>query len=380
MEVLCCTGPTSMQTIQKVCKDVNVPHCFCSTTKAACQLVIEQPDRWIAIVTALGMDDDTGCWNLLEFVKKRFPSIYVIVYSYTAQCGDDPTVRLDCFKAGANMVTCYENALETILTNLKVENNTQGCLICPYCQKRNLSEDTLHLHLERYHTYQPNRDFPCPICHRIRPSKRGGFLVHYHNNHGPLERRENEKYIQGSLSSFALVVCQRPSDGRFLLVQEPLGVGGGYWLPAGRVDPGESLINGGIRETLEEAGIQIEIKSILNVSLTNALRVIYLAHPVEGSNVTPKTVPDFESAGAIWVSAESTASKLTPSHCRSGRATEPLIWFPKVAYGKQGLDINNEEYVKLENFVLKLGQKQCTTNDIENKLIPMVQKVNNHLT
>ena len=369
-----------MQTIQKVCKDVNVPHCFCSTTKAACQLVIEQPDRWIAIVTALGMHDETGCWNLLEFVKKRFPSIYVIVYSYTAQCGDDPTVRLDCFNAGANMVTCYENALETILTNLKVENNTQGCLICPYCQKRNLSEDTLHLHVERYHTYQPNRDFPCPICHRIRPSKRGGFLVHYHNNHGPLERREHEKYIQGSLSSFALVVCQRPSDGRFLLVQEPLGVGGGYWLPAGRVDPGESLINGGIRETLEEAGIQVEIKCILNVSLTNALRVIYLAHPVEGSNDTPKTVPDFESAGAIWVSAESTASKLTPSHCRSGRATEPLIWFPKVAYGKQGLDINNEEYVKLENFVLKLGQKQCTTNDIENKLIPMVQKVNNHLT
>ena len=25
------------------------------------------------------------------------------------------------------------------------------------------------------------------------------------------------------------------------MVQEPLGVGGGYWLPAGRVDPGEKL-------------------------------------------------------------------------------------------------------------------------------------------
>ena len=139
-------------------------------------------------------------------------------------------------------------------------------------------------------------------------------------------------------------------------------------------------MNAGIRETLEEAGIQIEIKSILNVSLTNALRVIYLAHPVEGSNETPKTVPDFESAGAIWVSADNTTAKLTPSHCRSGRATEPLIWFPKVANGKQGLDINNEEYVKLEKFVLKLGQKQCTANDIENKLIPLVQKVNTLLT
>ena len=25
------------------------------------------------------------------------------------------------------------------------------------------------------------------------------------------------------------------------MVQEPLGVGGGYWLPAGRVDPREKL-------------------------------------------------------------------------------------------------------------------------------------------
>ena len=33
------------------------------------------------------------------------------------------------------------------------------------------------------------------------------------------------------------------------MVQEPLGVGGGYWLPAGRVDPGEKLTDGGVRET-----------------------------------------------------------------------------------------------------------------------------------
>ena len=37
------------------------------------------------------------------------------------------------------------------------------------------------------------------------------------------------------------------------MVQEPLGVGGGYWLPAGRVDPGEKLTDGGVRETFEEA-------------------------------------------------------------------------------------------------------------------------------
>ena len=49
------------------------------------------------------------------------------------------------------------------------------------------------------------------------------------------------------------------------MVQEPLGVGGGYWLPAGRVDPGEKLTDGGVRETFEVAGVHI---AITRVSLT----------------------------------------------------------------------------------------------------------------
>ena len=65
------------------------------------------------------------------------------------------------------------------------------------------------------------------------------------------------------------------------MVQEPLGVGGGYWLPAGRVDPGEKLRDGGVRETLEEAGVHIAITRVLKFNLTNALRIIYLAHPVD---------------------------------------------------------------------------------------------------
>ena len=65
------------------------------------------------------------------------------------------------------------------------------------------------------------------------------------------------------------------------MVQEPLGVGGGYWLPAGRVDPGEKMTDGGVRETLEEAGIHIAITRVLKFNLTNALRIIYLAHPVD---------------------------------------------------------------------------------------------------
>ena len=43
------------------------------------------------------------------------------------------------------------------------------------------------------------------------------------------------------------------------MVQEPPGVGGGYWLPAGRVDPGEKLTDGRVRITLEEAGVHFAI-------------------------------------------------------------------------------------------------------------------------
>ena len=150
-------------------------------------------------------------------------------------------------------------------------------------------------------------------------------------------------------------------------------------MPAGRVDPGESLISGGIRETLEEGGIHIEIKSVLNVSFTDALRVIYLGHSVSGHDDTPKTLPDFESAGAIWVSVKSVEDKLTPSHCRSGRATEPLIWFPKVANGTKGISITNEHYVELEKIAFELSQKQCTAHDINERLIPVVLNINNLL-
>ena len=152
------------------------------------------------------------------------------------------------------------------------------------------------------------------------------------------------------------------------MVQEPLGVGGGYWLPAGRVDPGEKLTDGGIREALEEAGVYIEITRVLKVNLSDALRVTYLAKPLDGTDVTPKTVPDFESAGAVWVSASDVTKKLTKEDCRSEHATEPLEWFPKVAAGERGIDVNTPEHCQLEKIVIELGQRPCTSEDKEKKL------------
>lgn len=60
----------------------------------------------------------------------------------------------------------------------------------------------------------------------------------------------------------------------------------GWWLPGGRVDPGETFEVAAIRETKEEAGIDVELKGILRVeydinSFSNFVRfkVVYYAEP-----------------------------------------------------------------------------------------------------
>ena len=57
---------------------------------------------------------------------------------------------------------------------------------------------------------------------------------------------------------FALVAVKK--DNKYLLVQEQKG-SQAWYLPAGRVEAGESFIDAAHRETLEEAGLVIEVNS-----------------------------------------------------------------------------------------------------------------------
>lgn len=102
---------------------------------------------------------------------------------------------------------------------------------------------------------------------------------------------------------FALVVVR--SQDRFLLVHERKH-GQPWYLPAGRVEPGESIASAALRETLEESGIPVELDGVLRIEHsphpdgTARLRVFFLAHPVDDR--PPKQRPDNESLGAAWVS------------------------------------------------------------------------------
>jgi phosphatase NudJ len=84
-------------------------------------------------------------------------------------------------------------------------------------------------------------------------------------------------------SWFFVLMVVRQGD-RFLLVQERKH-GQTWYLPAGRVEPGETLRQAALRETWEEAGLQIELDGILRIEHSPApdmtrVRVLFTAHPL----------------------------------------------------------------------------------------------------
>jgi phosphatase NudJ len=100
---------------------------------------------------------------------------------------------------------------------------------------------------------------------------------------------------------FAAVVVRH--GDRFLLVQERKH-NHAWYLPAGRVEPGESLAEAAVRETLEESGVKVRLTGVIRIehspqSKSARLRVVFLAEP-RGDTATKKK-PDRESLRAEWV-------------------------------------------------------------------------------
>lgn len=104
---------------------------------------------------------------------------------------------------------------------------------------------------------------------------------------------------------FAVVIVRR--GDRFLLVHERKH-GQLWYFPAGRVEPGETLAQAAVRETLEESGVPVELDGILRIEHSPSpgggarMRVLYTAHPID--DTPPKSVPDKESLEAAWVTLD----------------------------------------------------------------------------
>ena len=121
---------------------------------------------------------------------------------------------------------------------------------------------------------------------------------------------------------FALVVVRR--GDRFLLVHERKH-GQRWYLPAGRVEPGETLVEGAVRETLEESGVPVAIDGVLrmehspDVDGTARCRVFFTAHPFD--DTPPLSAPNEHSLEARWVTlAELDGLELRHSEVRDAFA------------------------------------------------------------
>jgi len=115
-----------------------------------------------------------------------------------------------------------------------------------------------------------------------------------------------------SIRLVALVLIEQ--DGRFLLIQESKPACRNTWfLPGGRVSPGESILDAAVRETREEAGLAAELAGLLYMDqrtetpadgIPGRMRFVFLGKAIGG---TLKQTEDVHSIRAGWFTDEEIA-------------------------------------------------------------------------
>lgn len=113
------------------------------------------------------------------------------------------------------------------------------------------------------------------------------------------------------------------SDGKFLLVKERSGNRLVYNQPAGHVEPGESIMDAALRETLEETGWEVKLTHYLGTYQHDAhengvsyVRHCFIANPQQCQSDTPL---DGDIESTVWLSREAVES--LQDELRS-----PMVW------------------------------------------------------
>ncbi len=115
-------------------------------------------------------------------------------------------------------------------------------------------------------------------------------------------------------STWALTVAAIiPRGGRFLVVEETGGWDQGRVLnqPAGHVDPGESILEAVVRETLEETGLPFTPEAVVGIYQLQAwngqdyCRICFSGSVPEGAEARPG---DPQILGCRWLTRDEIAS------------------------------------------------------------------------
>ncbi|TPX70459.1 hypothetical protein SpCBS45565_g01796 [Spizellomyces sp. 'palustris'] len=280
------------------------------TCNLACSIIVLTPDG----THGGAPDEQEACKEIVVRIRKeQGKGVFIILWS--EQVSSSAVQRTRWQSIGVNMITCVPMHLTSVLSTLHTlltlppTNKMYPCPYCPAC----LPLEALQIHLPLYHTQEPNRKSSCPICGAH--TRYLAVHVHTHNTE-PIPR----------LPLFALVVCIK--DNKVLLVDEVAGQG--WWIPGGGVDPGEDFCEAATREVREETGMEVELKGVLRIEVSPGegyprMRVIFYAEPTSTSP-PPKSIPDYESAGACFVSP-------TELDSLPLRGREPVLW---TTYLQQG--------------------------------------------
>jgi 8-oxo-dGTP pyrophosphatase MutT (NUDIX family) len=329
-----------------------------------------QGENVVSLLVLCSDGDKDSLVAATRSLRMKHPTAFMCVWHPDAT--EDAFFRQACFgltTEGANMVSFDLPSLSKAISLVRLSSMRSGDMVCPYCNMDGFSEDELWYHNPLYHVNCVNHEsVNCPLCRKSCHREQGTpYPVHLRNKHGPCGRGEIQSEHHTGL--FAIVVCRRPSDGKYLMVQE--FASSGFWMPGGQLDAGESLRAAVERETIEEAGVSINLLGVLNVMIQSGgrwRRFVFYAEPKEESTLTaeegrnlPKTLPDYESTGACWVTLEEVnrgrsplmrhhkrgslnsahddgdlqqaAEALTSKQQLKLRDTEPLEWFNYVENG-----------------------------------------------
>ncbi|RZC43170.1 NUDIX domain containing protein [Asbolus verrucosus] len=113
----------------------------------------------------------------------------------------------------------------------------------------------------------------------------------------------NFKPVLGETLTYIVAVVVINDDGEVLMMQEAKESCAGKWyLPAGRMEKGETICAAGEREVLEETGLVVQCTTLLMVECAGGLWIRYvLTGVVTGGALKTPADADKESLQAKWI-------------------------------------------------------------------------------